>query len=124
MRRVLLALLSVFLLIPSTLADDSAIRLANRQTWLLCQAGHVEQCERMLRLQLDDETRALVESDRQFARDKVSAYVRLLLDACDARSNVRACDRALSYNLSASERQEVLSIRRSVIQHSVIWVSR
>ena len=124
MRPFLVALLSVFALVPSTLADDRASRLANRQTWLLCQAGHVEQCERMLRLQLDDDTRMLVEADRQLAKDKVSAYVRLLLDACDARSNVRACDRALSYGLSPSERQEVLNMRRSVIQRGVIRVNR
>jgi len=123
-RPVLLVLLSAFVLVPSTLADDSANRLANRKTWVLCQAGHVEQCERMLRLQLDDETRMLVEADRQFAKDKVTAYVRLLLNACDGRSNVRACDRALSYGLSTSERQEVLNMRRSVIQRGVIRVNR
>ena len=66
----------------------------------------------------------LVEADRQFARDRVSAYIRLLLSACDARSNVRACDRALSYNLSSSERQEALNLRRSVVQRGVIRVNR
>ena len=124
MRPVLLALLTVFVLVPSTLANASASHLANRQTWLLCQAGHVTQCDRMLQSQLDDETRMLVEADRQFAKDKVSAYVRLLLEACDARSNVRACDRALSYSLSASERQGVLSMRRSVIERGFIRVNR
>jgi hypothetical protein len=123
-RPVLMVLLSAFLLAPSALADDSASRPVNRQAWQLCQAGHLEQCERILRSQIDDETRMLVEADRQFARDKVSAHVRLLLSACDARSSVRACDRALSYNLSASERQEVLTVRRSVIQRGVIRVNR
>ena len=124
MRPVLMALLSIFLLAPSAIAEDRASPPANRQVWLLCQAGHVEQCERMLRSQLDDETRMLVEADRQFARDKVSAHVRLLLSACDARSSVRACDRALAYNLSSSERQEVLNLRRSVVQRGVIRVNR
>ena len=78
----------------------------------------------MLRSQLDEETRMLVEADRQFARDKVSAYIRLLLSACDARSNVRACDRALTYNLTSAERQEALNLRRSVVQRGVIRVSR
>ena len=96
----------------------------NRQAWQLCQAGYLDQCERTLRSQIDDETRILVEADREFARDKVSAHIRLLLSACDARSNVRACDRALSYNLSASERQEVLTMRKSVIQRGVIRVNR
>jgi hypothetical protein len=124
MRPVLMALLSIFLLAPSAIAEDRASPPANRQVWLLCQAGQVEQCERMLRSQLDDETRMLVEADRQFARDKVSAHVRLLLSTCDARSSVRACDRALAYNLSSSERQEVLNLRRSVVQRGVIRVNR
>jgi hypothetical protein len=124
MRPILAALLSTFLLALSAIAEDRPSPPTNRQVWLLCQAGHVEQCERMLRSQLDDETRMLVEADRQFARDKVSAYVRLLLSTCDARSNVRACDRALTYNLSSSERQEALNLRRSVVQRGVIRVDR
>ena len=38
--------------------------------------------------------------------------------------NKHACDRALSYNLSASERQEVLALRKSVIERGVIRVNR
>jgi len=124
MRPVLTALLTILLLVPNAIAADRAGPPANRQLWLLCQAGHVEQCDRMLRSQIDEETRMLVEADRQFARDRVSAYIRLLLSACDARSNVRACDRALSYNLSSSERQEALNLRRSVVQRGVIRVNR
>ena len=123
MRTVSAALLSFFLLAPSALAEEAS-RPTNRQAWLLCQGGHVEQCDRMLRSQLDEETRMLVEADRQFARDNVSAYIRLLLSACDARSNVRACDRALTYNLTSAERQEALNLRRSVVQRGVIRVNR
>ena len=124
MRPLLTALLSVLLLAPYALADDSASPPVNRQAWQLCQAGHLAQCERTLRSGVDDETRMLVEADRQFARDKISAHARLLLSACDARSNVRACDRALSYSLSASERQEVLTLRKAVVQRAVIRVNR
>jgi len=119
MRRFLLTLVGAVLLCPTAVANDPV-----KQDWLLCQAGHVERCNRILRAPIDDETRMLVEVDRQFAIEKVSAYARVLLQACNKRSNIRACDRALSYNLSATERLEVLTTRKAILDRGLGPVKR
>ena len=123
MRKVLIAALGALCMVQSVAAEEDA-RQAIRQNWLLCQAGHIEMCERILRSQLDDETRMLVEADRQFAREKIAAHVRGLLTVCETRSSVRACDRALSYSLTPAERHQALTTRKSVTDRGLIRVSR
>ena len=123
MRTVLIAVFGMLCLVQGAAAEDNA-RQAIRQNWLLCQAGHIEMCERILRSQLDDETRMLVEADRQFAREKIAAHVRGLLSVCETRSSVRACDRALLYSLTPAERQQALATRKSVTDRGLIRVNR
>ena len=113
-------LLIALLLIPQKAnAEDT-----NRRDWLLCQAGHVERCEQLLRTSLDDEMRMLVEIDRRIAMEKAAAYARLFMHECDRRSNVRACDRALTYNLSAADRQAFVNMRNAVMQRGVVRASK
>ena len=97
------------------LAQTTMDSQLNRQHWDLCQSGDVEKCSRLLRLPLDSETRALVEADLEQARERQRVQVRALLQACSERVNVRACDRALRYNLSEPERREILDVRKAVI---------
>ena len=68
--------------------------------------------------------RMLVEIDRRIAMEKAAAYARLFMHECDRRSNVRACDRALTYNLSAQDRQDAVNMRNAVMQRNVIRVSK
>ena len=106
--------LCIFALTAMAAAEDSTAAI-NRD-WLLCQAGYVSRCDHLLRSPLDEQTRMLVRVDHQFARERVAAHVNLLAGICDGQSNVKACDRALSYNLSDSERKRVVDIRHSVLQ--------
>ena len=119
MRIVFLSIIAILLVPHDAYADDPS-----RRDWLLCQAGHVERCEQLLRTSLDDEMRMLVEIDRRIAMEKSAAYARLFMHECDRRSNVRACDRALTYNLSAQDRQEAVNMRNAVMQRNVIRVSK
>lgn len=121
MLKYCLVLVASILLVQGAIAQQSQ---PNRQDWLLCQAGAVERCDHILMSQIDPETRMLVEADRQYARERISALVRALMTTCDTRSYVRACDRALSFNLTMSDRQEVLNLRRSVVQRGLIPVGR
>jgi len=89
-----------------------------RQEWLLCQSGDVQRCKRLLKLPLDDETRVLVEADLQQAQERLHAQVQALLQLCNQKDNVRACDRALRYDLPATDRNEILGVRKTVIQRS------
>ena len=114
-----LSMIALLLVPQRVYADD-----ASRRDWLLCQAGHVERCEQLLRTSLDDEMRMLVEIDRRIAMEKAAAYARLFMHECDRRSNVRACDRALTYNLSAKDRQDAVNMRNTVMQRRVVRVSK
>jgi hypothetical protein len=116
MRTIHVALLFLAFMIATAVAqtktqDSQAIR----QDWHLCQWGDVERCNRLLRLQFDDETRALVEADLQQVRERLSTQVRALLQVYNERDNVRACDRALRYNLPAADRREILEVRKAVV---------
>jgi hypothetical protein len=111
-------LVAPFLLAASAIAQTKSQDDVMRQDWLLCQAGDIERCNRVLKLPLDDEIRALVEVDLRQARDRQNAQVRVLLDLCRDRSEVRACDRALRYNLAETERAEILEIRKAVIHRA------
>ena len=113
MRNILLQLVLFALTGVAAAKDDAAV--INRD-WLLCQAGHVSRCDHLLRAPLDEQTRMLVRVDHQFARERVAAHVNVLVGICDAQSNVKACDRALTYHLSDDERQRVLHMRHSVVQ--------
>lgn len=86
-----------------------------RKTWALCQGGDLASCNHLLRLPIDDETRALVEIDRQQAIDRRLAYARMLASLCARRMNIRACDRALLYELPAAHRAEILAVRKAVM---------
>ena len=82
---------------------------------MLCQGGDLASCDRLLRLPIDDETRALVEIDREQAIDRRIAYARMLASVCARRTNTRACDRALLYELPATHRAEILAVRKAVM---------
>ena len=83
--------------------------------WLLCQSGDIGRCNRLLRLPLDDETRALIKADLHQAKERQLAQISLLLDVCKQKENVGACDRALRYNISDADRREILQIRKAVV---------
>jgi hypothetical protein len=119
MRIIRIILLPLYLFVLTGVAaagDDAAV--INRD-WLLCQAGHASRCDHLLRAPLDEHTRMLVRVDHQFARERVAAHVNVLVGICDAQSNVKACDRALTYHLSDAERQRVLDIRHSIVQRGL-----
>ena len=125
MRTIHVALLFLaFMIAPAVAQTKTQDSQAIRQDWHLCQWGDVERCNRLLRLQLDDETRALVEADLQQARERLSAQVRALLQVCNERDNVRACDPALRYNLPAADRREILEVRRTVVERTSQRVGR
>jgi hypothetical protein len=86
-----------------------------RKTWVLCQGGDLASCNRLLRLPIDDETRALVEIDRQQAMERRIAYAGMLARLCARRTNTRACDRALLYELPATHRAEIVAVRKAVM---------
>jgi hypothetical protein len=114
---ILLAL-ALFLLVANSQAnaEPQPLNEAMRRDWRLCQAGELSSCNRLLRHPLDEHTRTLIEVDREQAQERRIAYVRMLVDVCHRRTNVRACDRALQFNLTASERTEVLELRKAVAQ--------
>ena len=125
MRTICVGLLSLsFMIAPAAAQTTTQESQAIRRDWLLCQSGDVERCNRLLRLPLDDETRVLVEADLQQARDRLSAQVRTLLQVCNDTGNVRACDRALRYNLPAADRREILELRKAVVDRTFQRTSR
>jgi hypothetical protein len=127
MRTVCVGLLSLsFMIAPAAAQSTSTTQesQAIRRDWLLCQSGDVERCNRLLRLPLDDGTRVLVEVDLHQNRDRLGAQVRTLLQVCNDSGNVRACDRALRYNLPAADRREILELRKAVVNRTSQRASR
>ena len=118
MRIIPAALLFLFFVIAPTAAQTPTREELVKRDWLMCQSGDVDRCNRILRLPLDEEMRTLVEVDLQQARDRISAHLRILLQVCNERGNVRACDRALRYNLPAADRVEILALRRAVVHRA------
>jgi hypothetical protein len=100
---------------PAVAQTNTRNAEAIKPDWLLCQSGDIDRCNRLLRLPLDNETRALVNAGLQQARDIQRGQIRALLQLCKEKSNIRACDRALRYNVSAADREEILEVRKHVI---------
>lgn len=111
----LLVMLPLLFTILATPAHSQTLTEPMRRTWALCQGGDLASCNRLLRLPIDDETRALVEIDRQQAIDRRIAYARMLVSLCAGRTNTRACDRALLYELPATHRAEIVALRKAVM---------
>jgi hypothetical protein len=101
----LLVMLPLLFTILATPAHSQTPTEPMRRTWALCQGGDLASCNRLLRLPIGDETRALVEIDRQQAIDRL----------CARRTNTRACDRALLYELPATHRAEIVALRKAVM---------
>ena len=116
MRAIPVAFLSLSLIRMPAQAQTQNERIA--RDWLACQSGEVEMCNHLLRLPLKEETRALVEADLQQAKDRLSAQVRTLVQLCNERGNVRACDRALRFNLPAADRREIWEVRKAVVHRT------
>jgi hypothetical protein len=114
--------LSIFAFVAVAAAGDGASSI-NRD-WLLCQAGYVNRCDQLLRSSIDDNTRMLVRVDQQFARERINAHVNLLLGICEAQSKVKACDRALSYDLTSAQRKHILDTRHLVVRRGFARGSR
>jgi hypothetical protein len=109
---VMLALLFTILVTP---AHSQTSTEPMRRTWALCQGGDLASCNSVLHLNIDDETRVLVEIDRQQAIDRRIAYAQMLASLCVRRTNTRACDRALLYDLPAAHRAEIVVVRKAVM---------
>jgi hypothetical protein len=107
-------LLLTFMIVPAAAQTKTLDSQAIRPDWQLCQSGDFDRCDRLLKLPLDDETRALVQVDFQQAREILIAQVHALLQVCKDSTNLRACDRALRYNLPLPDRAEVLQLRKAV----------
>jgi len=108
-------MLALFFTVLATPAHSQTSTEPVRRTWALCQGGDLASCDRLLRLSIDDETRVLVEIDRQQAIDRRIAYARILTSLCARRMNTRACDRALTYELPATHRAEIVAVRKAVM---------
>lgn len=108
----------VFLGLLTAASAHAQLAQTDRQSiarpWLHCQQGDLHTCNRLLNLPLDNETRALIEVDREQIRERIHVQVRALLQICAGKKNIRACDRALRYSLTASQRNEILQVRKVV----------
>jgi hypothetical protein len=126
MRITCIGLLSFsFMIAPAAAQTEAALdSQAIKQERLLCRSGDLERCNRLLKLPLDDATRSLVQVDLQQARDRLNAQIRVLLQICKEHSNVRACDRALHYNLPDADRAKILELRKAIVDRSSERASR
>jgi hypothetical protein len=61
----------------------------------------------------------LVRVGQQFARERIKAHVSLLLGICEAQSSIKACDRALSYDLTSAERKHVMDTHHAVVRRGL-----
>lgn len=113
--RVLTCLLGLLSVLSIAHAQSSQLSDPLRRMWAACQHGHLDSCNRLLRLPIDGDTRHLVEIDQALASERRSAYARILMDLCVGRVNARACDRALLYSPSAEHRAEILAVRKAVL---------